>query len=764
MRVRTAKNKSVPRLLVACAWAFALLSCERVTGPYGDGARMARSLSLAPVFPRAYQQLPDAFAIAPFTRVRVIFLRATGATALDTTVAFAATADSVALSFAVPLSRGAPAAGEQLTALIYCLDARGDTLFKGGPVSAFASASADAPGAITIALQYAGVGANATSVRITPKTINAAPGDGFTFTTSALDANGQAIAGAPIVFRAADSTIAILASPAAGAGHAITTPGAHGSTLVIAQLITGAADTAVLNVQPPTIPVAGAAATLVFTSPPVGSIAGSTLAPALTVTAKDTAGRVATSFTGQVSLALAAGPSGAVLSGTTTVNAVAGVAHFTTPALTLAGTGYRVVATAAALPPDTSAAFAVTAAGAATITTSSGDHQTGTPTAVLGAPLAVAVSDIYGNPVSGFAVSWSATAGGGSVASATTTTNAAGIATDNWTLGTALGAQSASAFSAGLGGSPIAFGATSVAGVATKLVMSVVPASVVAGVAIGPTITVQARDGLNNVQSSFTGNVALSLAANPGDVSLGGVTTVAAVNGVATFSGLSLPRVAVGYKIAAASGTLAPDTSVAFAVTPAAAASAVITGGSAQTGSVSSALAAPLSVSVSDAFGNPVGLVSVQFTIASGGGALSSAAVPTNAAGVATTTWTLGALTGAQSVTAVASGVGGSPLTFPATAIAGGAAKLAISAQPSTAAAGIAISPAIVVQVKDATGNADDFQWQRLARARRESWRRDARRHDDRRSVGRCRDVLECHAEQSGERIHRRRELERTRW
>src|SRR5579872_1874526 len=105
MRVRTAKNKTFPRLLVACAWAFALLSCERVpTGPYADGARMARSLSLAPVFPRAYQQLPDAFAIAPFTRVRVVFLRATGATALDTTVAFAATADSVALSFAVPLS------------------------------------------------------------------------------------------------------------------------------------------------------------------------------------------------------------------------------------------------------------------------------------------------------------------------------------------------------------------------------------------------------------------------------------------------------------------------------------------------------------------------------------------------------------------------------------------------------------------------------------------------------------------------------------
>ncbi|MGH7655046.1 MAG: beta strand repeat-containing protein, partial [Gemmatimonadaceae bacterium] len=667
---------------------------------------MARSLSLAPVFPRAYQQLPDAFAIAPFTSVRVLFLRATGEAALDTTVAFPANADSLALSFAVPLSPSAPAAGEPLTALIYCLDARGDTLFKGGPVPAFASARTDAQGAITISLQYAGAGASASNVRITPKTLTAAPGDRFTFTTSALDANGVAVGGAPVVFRAADSTIAILPSPASGAGHVITTPGAHGSTLVIAQLITGAADTAVLTVQTPAPPAAGAAATLAFTSQPAGSTAGSTLAPSIVVTAKDTAGNVATSFTGPVSLSLGGGPSNGVLTGATSVNAVAGVARFTTPSLALAGAGYRIVATAAGVPPDTSAAFSVSAAGAATIAVSSGDQQTGTPTAVLGSPVAVAVSDIYGNPVSGFAVSWGVSAGGGSVSSTATTTNAAGIATDNWTLGAALGAQTASAFSPGLGGSPITFSAMSVAGVATKLVMSTVPTSVVAGATIGPVITVQARDGLNNVQSSFAGNVTLSLGANPGAGTLGGTATVAAVNGIATFAGLTLAKAAAGYKLATAAGTLAPDTSVAFAVVPAAAASIAITGGSAQTGAVSSALATPLGVTASDAFGNQVGLVNVQFTVASGGGALSGGTVPTNAAGVANATWTLGALTGSQSVTAAASGVPGSPLTFSATALAGGATKLGISAQPSNVAAGSAIVPPIVVQVKDAQGNA----------------------------------------------------------
>ncbi|MFI5232609.1 MAG: Ig-like domain-containing protein [Gemmatimonadales bacterium] len=705
MRVRGTHSVSVRRLLVACAWGFALLSCGReATAPYG-GARMARSLSLAPVFPRAYQQLPGAFALAPFTRVRVLFVRATGATALDTTVAFPATADSLALGFAVPLSPDAPAAGEPLTAFVYCLDSRGDTLFKGGPVPAFASARADTPGVITVALLYAGTGANAASVRITPKTLTAAPGDHFTFTTSALDASGQAVAGAPVVFRAADTTLAIIGLPTSGAGHAITAPDAHGSTLVIAQLITGAADTAVLTVQTPAAPTAGPAATLTFSAQPGGSTAGSTLAPAIAVTARDTAGNVATSFTGAVSLSLGGGPAGAVLSGTTTANAVAGVAHFTTPALTLAGPGYRIVATAAGIPPDSSAAFAVTAAGAATIAASSGDHQTGTPAALLGAPVGVAVSDIYGNPVSGVTVSWGVTGGGGTVASATTTTNAAGVATVGWTLGTALGAQSASAFSPGLGGSPLAFSATAVAGAATRLVMSAIPASATAGAAIGPAITVQARDGLNNLQPSFTGNVTLSLGANPGGGALAGSTTVAAVSGVATFSGLSLAKAAAGYRLAATAGTLTPDTSATFTVVPATAASIAITGGSAQTGSVSSTLAAPLGVTVSDAFGNPVGLTNVQFAVASGGGTLSSGAVPTNAAGVATAAWTLGALTGAQSVTATASSLAGSPLTFSATAVAGGAAKLAISAQPSSAAAGAAISPPVIVQVKDAAGN-----------------------------------------------------------
>jgi hypothetical protein len=174
---------------------------------------------------------------------------------------------------------------------------------------------------------------------------------------------------------------------------------------------------------------------------------------------------------------------------------------------------------------------------------------------------------------------------------------------------------------------------TSVSGPATKLLISVPPSSSVASVAgavIAPGVVVQVRDSLNNVQQSFSGNVTVSLGANPGGGSLGGTTTVAAVNGVATFKNLSLRKAAAGYTLAAASGALTPDTSAAFTVTAAAAASVAISGGSGQqTGLISSALATPLAVSVSDAYGNPVSLVNVVFASASGGGAFSSTTVPT---------------------------------------------------------------------------------------------------------------------------------------
>ena len=82
--------------------------------------------------------------------------------------------------------------------------------------------------------------------------------------------------------------------------------------------------------------------------------------------------------------------------------------------------------------------------------------------AALADSLAVKVTDRHGNPISGATVTWSVQTGGGGISPATSATNAAGIAKASWTLGGALGAQTARASAPGL--TPVTFTATAGAG------------------------------------------------------------------------------------------------------------------------------------------------------------------------------------------------------------------------------------------------------------------------------------------------------------
>ncbi len=81
------------------------------------------------------------------------------------------------------------------------------------------------------------------------------------------------------------------------------------------------------------------------------------------VTLKDASGNIATAYNGPVTLALGPGFS-ATLGGTTSVNAVNGVATFTNLSISESGAGYTLVATAGSLPPTTSTPFTITPADA----------------------------------------------------------------------------------------------------------------------------------------------------------------------------------------------------------------------------------------------------------------------------------------------------------------------------------------------------------------------------------------------------------------
>ena len=105
---------------------------------------------------------------------------------------------------------------------------------------------------------------------------------------------------------------------------------------------------------------------------------------------------------------------------------------------------------------------------------------------------------------------------------------------------------------------------------ASQLVFGQQPTNTTYGYAISPAVTVDIEDQFNNVVTTSTATVALALANNPTSASLGGTTSIAAVNGVVTFNNLALNKVGTGYTLSATSSGLNSGTSGSFNITPAA--------------------------------------------------------------------------------------------------------------------------------------------------------------------------------------------------
>src|SRR5205807_6727307 len=103
-------------------------------------------------------------------------------------------------------------------------------------------------------------------------------------------------------------------------------------------------------------------------------------------------------------------------------------------------------------------------------------------------------------------------------------------------------------------------------GTATQLAFTVQPSNTVAGAAISPAVQVTALDAAGNPVPSFTGSVTVALGTNPGGSTLGGTTTLAAVNGVASFATLTLDKTGTGYALTATATGLNPATSSGFTI------------------------------------------------------------------------------------------------------------------------------------------------------------------------------------------------------
>lgn len=103
-------------------------------------------------------------------------------------------------------------------------------------------------------------------------------------------------------------------------------------------------------------------------------------------------------------------------------------------------------------PPSSNAATQIVAV--------SGNNQVAVFGAPVPEPVVVKATNAQGSGVAGVKVSFTVSTGGGSVAVVDGTTDASGLASTSWTLGTASASQSLTVSSAGLFGSPVQFSAT----------------------------------------------------------------------------------------------------------------------------------------------------------------------------------------------------------------------------------------------------------------------------------------------------------------
>ncbi|MGO9813478.1 MAG: choice-of-anchor Q domain-containing protein [Isosphaeraceae bacterium] len=359
-------------------------------------------------------------------------------------------------------------------------------------------------------------------------------------------------------------TIALLpGSPAIDAGsNALAVDPTTGLPLTtdqrgpgFARIVNGTVDIGAFEVQ--------ATNHLAVTARPLSSVtAGAGFG--LTVTAEDKSGNVLTSFDGTVTVVLLNNPGEATLGGTLTVTAQNGVATFSGLTLNKTGTGYTLLLSGSALGSSPTTAITVTPAAASQLVVTAQP-----PASVLtdsGFSLVVSAEDPFGNVNPNFsskvAVALVSNPGGATLGGTVSVTAQNGVATfSGLTLN-----EPGTGYTLSVSSNGLAAATTNPFNVTLPqlVVTAQPPASVIAGSGFGLTVT--AEDTSGNADTSFNGTVTVALTNNPGGGTLGGTLTVTAINGVATFSGLTLNEPGIGYTLSVSSGGLTTATTSAFNV------------------------------------------------------------------------------------------------------------------------------------------------------------------------------------------------------
>ncbi|HVT79708.1 MAG TPA: hypothetical protein VHM90_03545, partial [Phycisphaerae bacterium] len=467
--------------------------------------------------------------------------------------------------------------------------------------------------------------------------------------------------------------------------------------------ILNASGSAITGISSGTLTVTSApTANILIDQQPSNGTAGVPLSPTVALHLTDAYGNLVTAPVG-VSFTIASGPGGAALGGGSGVTN-GGAVSFSNLFFTKTG-NYTITAHAGPVT-ATSDLFTITPGAAAKIT------FTQPPSTVIAgnfftSPVTAAMADAYGNPItsdnsSTITLSLQTSPANGSIIGGLSQPVVNGIATfpdlslqraGTYTLKAANGTLSvlSTAFSV-------------LAGAAAQIKFIDLPATAGAGQNLAPAPKVSILDQFGNLVASDHSSVHLAINSGPDNATIAGATTVAAVNGVATFSNLSLARTGT-YTLTASDGLLGTASSNSFIVTAGPVAQLTFTH-QPLFAFINTATVAPVTVQLSDQFGNPAITETSPVTLKIGtgpsGAALAGSLSVVPQDGVATFTGLLFSKSGLYKLQAADGAVVGNANSN--LSVGTPANHLVILQQPGSAAAGHPAS-SFVVAIEDAQGH-----------------------------------------------------------
>lgn len=526
-----------------------------------------------------------------------------------------------------------------------------------------------------------------------------------TVTVTFLDVAGLPVPGV---------TPQISATPATGVSIAACPP-SDATGVSVCTLSSTVAETKTVNLAYPIQKVGntvvfdpGPAARLCFITQPGGGQAGVAWSQQPSVHVGDANCNLINSATNSVSMSLQTG-SGA-LGGSVSLNAVAGVATFTNLSLNVSGTDKVLRASAAGLTAADSSAFTITG-GAATAIIFATQPGGGSSNSVWAQQPTVHLLDQYSNlaSTSSDTVFLSVQAGTGTLSGGLSRNASGGVASFSGLRMNAIGTKSLRATSI-VGSSTLSVVSSNfdiLPGAPFRLAFSTQPGGGSLGAVWPQQPVVQVQDQQGNVISTASNAVSLQLIQGTG--SLGGVATVTASSGVASFTGLSLDQPGSDKILRATSGTLSSADSDVFSIAAGGPSRLCFTNQPGNSLAGNSLTAQPVVVVGDTLCGTVVSATgTVSLAISSGTGSLLGTVEAPVISGVAAFSGLSVDLIGTKNLGANYSGPlpGIAGATSNAFIISAGAAnKLVYISQPSSGTAAVALSQQPSIQIQDFYGN-----------------------------------------------------------